>query len=233
MSHASSTSKKEVKMKRLIENVTGGYGPSARVVDGTLILSLPDAITPVVWRLDLGQTKASALEVRTDREDDAIEDGGHGSGGRYTLVLKTPKGEVHEIAPYDSKARAVQALMAVSYAMETAQGQMRPFGANDGGKRAQVPAIIPGMPAGTGQQPRGGRALTALGAFALVVVLIAAIMNIGPRRATLPMSDADLAAANSAASLAAPATGAMGGGEGQQTPSGVPVSADQFLQKQQ
>ena len=216
-------------MKRLIENVTSGYGPSARVVDGTLILSLPDAITPVVWRLDLGQTKASALEVRTDREDDDDGDEGKGGGGsgRFTLVLKTPKGEVHEIAPYDTRARAVQALMAVSYAMETAQGQMRPFSANDG-RRAQVPAVIPGM-AATGYEPKGGKALTALGAFALVVVLIVAILNIGPHRASLPMSDADLAAAGSPASQAAQVTGANGGAP----VSGVPVSADQFLQKQQ
>ena len=42
----------------------GNYQSSARVVDGKLILSFPHALTPVVWQMDLSQTKASALEVQ-------------------------------------------------------------------------------------------------------------------------------------------------------------------------
>src|SRR5690606_21303301 len=70
----------EASMKRMIENITGNYAASASVVDGTLIISLPDAITPVVWRFALGQAKASALEVRP--QDD----------GTFMLLLKTPRG---------------------------------------------------------------------------------------------------------------------------------------------
>ncbi len=89
--------------------------PAARVVDGNLILSLPDAINPVVWRMELGSVKASALEVRQTA-----------GGGVYSLMLKTPKGEAHEIAPYATRESAVAALMEVSGALQSAQGQIAP-----------------------------------------------------------------------------------------------------------
>ncbi|HNQ91475.1 MAG TPA: hypothetical protein PKI93_00925 [Alphaproteobacteria bacterium] len=88
--------------------------PTAKVVDGILILSLPDATFPVVWQMEVGQSKSSALEVRPAE---------HGDG--FTLVLKTPRQDVLEIAQYDSKEHAVRALITVSAAMEKAQGQIR------------------------------------------------------------------------------------------------------------
>ena len=96
-----------------IKKITGGYTSSAKVVDGTLVISMPDAISPVVWRMDFGHAKSSAIEVRDN-------------DGHYLLVLKTPKGDVNEIAPFDSKAKAVNALMAVSRAMEQGHGQIKP-----------------------------------------------------------------------------------------------------------
>ena len=96
-----------------IKKITGGYTSSAKVVDGTLVISMPDAISPVVWRMDFGHAKSSAIEVRDN-------------DGHYVLVLKTPKGDVNDIAPFDSKAKAVNALMAVSRAMEQGHGQIKP-----------------------------------------------------------------------------------------------------------
>ncbi len=189
-------------MKRAAEKISGEFSPSAKVVDGTLILSLPDALTPVVWRLDLGQTKASALEVRS------------AENGLHTLVLKTPRGETHDIAPYDNKAGAVRALMAVSRAMEQAQ----PSVANDSG-RSHVPALIPAAAAG---RARPRKVLTATAAVVLVAVLLLAALNIGPRRASVPGMET-----GEAASSIAPATGGMTGS----SESGVPVSADTFLQQ--
>lgn len=92
-------------MSSIIDNVTGGYKSSAKVNAGTLVLSLPDAITPVVWRMDLSTAKSSAIEVR-ENED-----------GFYDLVLKTPKADAHNIAVYEFKIKATQALMAVTKAM--------------------------------------------------------------------------------------------------------------------
>lgn len=88
------------------------HGSSAKVVDGNLILSLPDAINPVVWRMELGSVKSSALEVRTTNDN------------THLLALKTPKGDVHEIAPFDTRDKAVHALMNVSHALHHAEGKM-------------------------------------------------------------------------------------------------------------
>ena len=128
-------------MKRMIESITGNYSASASVVDGTLILSLPDALTPVIWRLELGQARASAMEVR-DRED-----------GSFVLLLKTPRGDVNDIAAFSSRGRAVAALMTISRAMEQAHGQIRPPAANDGDSYnpSRLPVPVHGSgPAGIG-----------------------------------------------------------------------------------
>lgn len=87
------------------------YQSSAKVVDGNLIISLPDAINPIVWRMELGNVKASAMEVRANDNN-------------HLLILKTPKGETHEIAPFEDKSSAVNALMRISHALEKAEGQM-------------------------------------------------------------------------------------------------------------
>ncbi|OIN86690.1 MAG: hypothetical protein AUJ12_05280 [Alphaproteobacteria bacterium CG1_02_46_17] len=94
--------------------MTEKFVPTAKVVDGILILSLPDALSPVVWQMEVGQSKSSALEVRAN-EDGTI----------FTLVLKTPRQDILEIARYDQRDDAVRALLTVSSAMEQAQGQIR------------------------------------------------------------------------------------------------------------
>ena len=35
----------------------------AKIVESTLIVSLPNAISPIVWRWDLSDVKASAMEI--------------------------------------------------------------------------------------------------------------------------------------------------------------------------
>ena len=100
-------------MTSLWKKSTADYESSAKVVDGNLILSLPDAINPVVWRMEMGNVKASAMEVRAQSAD-----------GSYMLALKTPKGDVHDIAPYAHRENAVQALMRVSRALQSAQGKI-------------------------------------------------------------------------------------------------------------
>ena len=89
------------------------YLSTAKVIDGVLILSLPDAITPVVWQMELGQSKSSALEIRTTDK------------GEFVLILKTPRQDILEIATYAQRDRAIKALMITSSAMEKAHGQLR------------------------------------------------------------------------------------------------------------
>jgi hypothetical protein len=151
----------------MIENLTGNYTASASVVDGTLILSLPDAISPVVWRLELGQAKASALEVREDEN------------GTFTLTLKTPRGDINTIASFVSRGRAVAALMEVGRAMQQAHGQIYPA-AND--SEPYNPALLP-VPTlkrkrAQPQASKGGWG--ALVAILLIITLGYFLLNMGP-----------------------------------------------------
>lgn len=110
------------------------YATSAKVVDGILILTLPDALRPSVWQMQLGQTKSSALEVRDH-------------GDQWLLVLKTPRQDVIEIAPFASREAALKALMAVSRAMEKAHGQLNGQASYSGTPTYPVPALIGGSAA--------------------------------------------------------------------------------------
>ncbi len=89
------------------------YTSTAKVIDGILILSLPDAISPVVWQMELGQSKSSALEIRN------LED------GKFILTLKTPRQDVLDIATYANRDLAIKALLATSQALEKAQGRLK------------------------------------------------------------------------------------------------------------
>lgn len=86
---------------------------SARVVDGKLILSFPDAVKPILWQMDLVPARASALEI------EALQ------GGQAALMLKTPKGEQTVIAIFKNSEAALTALMTVSAALGDAHGQIR------------------------------------------------------------------------------------------------------------
>ncbi len=190
-------------MKRMIENITGNYSASASVVDGTLIISLPDAINPVVWRLELGQARASAMEIRTQENN------------VFTLTLKTPRNDVNDIASFSSKARALGALMAISHAMERAHDQIRPAAANDvstapsGGNTLPVPVRTVSTRKKT---TRGKGVLAGLVAIILIFVLLGALANIAP----MP---------SSTMRHAKPAAGTSSGA----AQTGVPMSADDFL----
>ena len=184
-------------MKRMLENLTGNYSASASVVDGTLILSLPDALSPVVWRLELSNAKASALEVR------------EGDGGVYRLMLKTPRGDVNDIAGFENRGRAVAALMAVSRAMEQSHGQIYPA-AND--TEPYNPAHLPVAPKRS--KAAGGKKGGLLGVLAAIVLIV----GLGMLLISMQPPQYKTAATSSTSTAAAPST-----------PSGVPVSADDFL----
>lgn len=98
------------------------YISTAKVIDGVLILSLPDAVSPVVWQMELGQSKASALEIR------------NAENGQFILTLKTPRQDVLDIAAYANRDAAIKALLAASAALEKAQGQLKtsPSGVTNG-----------------------------------------------------------------------------------------------------
>ena len=165
--------------------------PSAKILDGILVLTLPDALRPIVWQMELGQTKSSAMEVREQE------------GGTYLLVLKTPRQDVVEIAPYDSREKAVRALITISKALEAAQGQLRAAAAN---ANQYLPAVI----------PQGGPSRLKLGRIAIGIAVVAALVFF------LTRIDHPGPGAAAVSPAAGPAT----------AETGEPLSADDFLNSQ-
>ncbi len=177
---------------------TDSHTSSAKVVDGNLILSLPDAINPIVWRMELGSVKASALEVRS-----------HANDGTFLLTLKTPKGDVHDIAPYATRESAVGALMRVSSALQSAEGKIAPVSTATGGEAAggYTAAARPAVPAGTVL-----KWLLAFAGVILLVILFAYLSSLAPTTPSGPDG-----------------VPASGYGAEDNAESGVPESADRML----
>ncbi|MEM7650969.1 MAG: hypothetical protein AAF204_02660 [Pseudomonadota bacterium] len=169
---------------------------SARVVDGKMILSMPDALAPVVWQMDLSEVKASALELRHDEKTE-----------RFVLVLKTPRGEKNEIAGFDKRTHALEALMAASAALENAHGSIS--NASHGGQ-------IPSSPAQNAKTKRGKWMSALLGIVILFILLVlwSSIMPNSVNTGTGGTTSTALSAGGSAPQ------------------SGMPLSADDFLSQQ-
>ena len=90
--------------------------PSAKIANGTLILSLPNAITPALWRVDLGHIAQSSIEVQEKAGE------GESSSTVYQLVFSNEKNEVKTIAGFHGKDEAMQALMMVTKALSSGGG---------------------------------------------------------------------------------------------------------------
>lgn len=155
------------------------YISTAKVIDGILILSLPDAISPVVWQMELGQSKSSALEIR------------NGDNGQFILTLKTPRQDVLEIAAYANRDQAIKALLVTSSALEKAQGQLKVMPANTNSNSNSngypVPAVTYAK-AGSGLLKKF---LTILGmTFASIVALVLVIFIAGKILLSTPSTPA-------------------------------------------
>lgn len=166
------------------------YEASASVVDGKLILSFPNARTPVVWQMDLSEVKASAMEVKGDKSP-------------FTLTLRTTKGEALEVAPFDTKEEAVEALVAITKALQNAHGLIRPVSAGEGSGITAPPRTTPYVPAG---KKRWGRLVLALLVLAGILYLFLSLQTAMPVQG------------DGSYDTAAPAP-----------QNGVPMSADEFL----
>ncbi|MCB9982992.1 MAG: hypothetical protein H6861_04855 [Rhodospirillales bacterium] len=172
---------------------------SASVVDGKLILSLPDAISPVVWQMDLAQAKASALEVLHDENT-----------GHHILKLKNPKGETVEIAVFNDRMQAVAGLMAASGALENAHGLIRPGVSEDGAQVTSASSVKIKKSAKEKRKKWMGAAL----ALAVFFILFTIWTSLIPKQIGINGEFAPTATTS---------------GVNPQTSSGVPVSADAFL----
>lgn len=142
-------------MRNALKSIACQHGSTASVVDGKLILSLPGALTPVVWQMDLAQAKASALEVLPAKDEQ-----------NFTLTLKNAKADNIDIATFGKRTEAVDALMAASRALASAHGQIRPA---DGTATASV-------------RPRKrGRLIVPVLGILLLFALIAVWISLLPR----------------------------------------------------
>ncbi len=144
---------------RWLENLTGGYSSSANVTSGTLVLSLPDAQSPVVWRMELGEIKEAAFEIQdTDN-------------GNYILAMKKPETKPQQIASFDNKAKALKALMSTSRAMKQVQSAAT-IVANDDGSGSTV--TVP-------QEKKSGQFIAGIIGVIILGALIFGLTQIGPK----------------------------------------------------
>ncbi len=89
--------------------LTGKNGPSAKVADGRLILSLPDAETPVIWIMDLNEAALCALRLETDRQ------------GLCVIKRHGGKAAAETVAVYRDRKACEHALSMASHALARAR----------------------------------------------------------------------------------------------------------------
>tara|TARA_R110002072_G_scaffold133593_3_gene274130 strand:+ start:458 stop:1000 length:543 start_codon:yes stop_codon:yes gene_type:complete len=92
----------------------GSLNSNVSIVDGKLILSLPEADMPVVWQMDLQAAQSSAFTVDEDKKKKL-----------FNLILKNHDGAVQEIAAFKEKKDAVDILMKTSSALQNAHGLIK------------------------------------------------------------------------------------------------------------
>ena len=80
---------------------------SAEVIDDHLILSLTNAVEPVVWRMELNKIGTASFEIKEIK-----------ASGNHKLVLKPKKGTAETIATFETKDEALVALTQASTALQ-------------------------------------------------------------------------------------------------------------------
>jgi len=77
--------------------------PTAKISDNTLVLSLPNAMTPVVWMIDMADTGTFVMKVETT------------DNGLFVLQKISSDGKkTEDIAYYASKKKAVKAMSMIT-----------------------------------------------------------------------------------------------------------------------
>lgn len=84
---------------------------SAAISDDCLIVSLPQAIEPTVWRLELDKAKNASFEIQSDEE-------------KFSLVIKkSARSKPDPIGQFETKEDALDALLMVSEALKAGGGK--------------------------------------------------------------------------------------------------------------
>lgn len=87
--------------------------PSATLSNNTLVLSLPDAITPVVWVMDV--EKEGTFVIKVEEQE-----------GLFALQKVAKKGVIEDIAFYKNKKRALRAMVTITKATKSQNTKARP-----------------------------------------------------------------------------------------------------------
>lgn len=84
----------------------------AKIIDGRLTLFFPEAKHPVLWHMDIAETKSCSFEVQNGNKND--------SG--FILVMKKEDEPVKEIAAFETSDIATAALTSIVEALEKSRG---------------------------------------------------------------------------------------------------------------
>ncbi|MBU6234653.1 MAG: hypothetical protein KGQ41_02315 [Alphaproteobacteria bacterium] len=98
--------------------ITGQNASSAKVADGRLILSMPDAETPVIWVMELDDGASSVIRLENDKQ------------GNNILKKYGGKGAAETVAVYRNRNKAESALAKISCALEKARNSRVHVGPN-------------------------------------------------------------------------------------------------------
>ncbi len=88
------------------------------IIDGKLIISLPNAQIPVVWQTDLARAQSASFTIKEDKRKKA-----------FILISKSqenPENKIDEIAVFDNKQASIDILMEISAALQNAHGKISP-----------------------------------------------------------------------------------------------------------
>ncbi len=91
---------------------TSSSANTVKIVNGKLILSLPEAETPVVWQADLDHAQTALFTVKEDKKAKI-----------FNLILQKSEGGIDKIAPFKTKKAAVDILMRTSDALQNVEAQ--------------------------------------------------------------------------------------------------------------
>jgi hypothetical protein len=92
---------------------------SAKVADGRLILTLPDAQTPVIWIMDLNEATTSVLRIESDQQN------------LHVIKKLNGKSAADTVGVYASREKAEAALQKASKALAKAQNSRLHTGQNN------------------------------------------------------------------------------------------------------
>lgn len=190
---------KTVKSKKDTGVVTMQTANTAKVVDGKLVLSFPLAKNPVVWQMDLNKAQSCALEVKEDKKKK-----------EFALCMKSDSNDPEDIAVFEAKEQALEALMMTSSALQNAAAASVPAG-----NVAAFPAQHMMDPAFVKANTKSENRKAAILAVILVAVLIV-IWSVSVPRNSGPLLSSNQLNETSGSSAAA-------------NTAGVPLSADEFL----